>query len=198
MTLCDLSKAFDSLLHDVLLEKLNRYGFRGVALNFISSYLSNRYQKVVIKQKNESSLDLITCGVPQGSILGPLLFIIYMNDLTWFFHNISTYLYADDTALLTSNNDLDTLLQMSEQALNKVSTWFTANKLLLNKNKTQRCVFKYKTPVSAAEPVTSVKCLGIHIDNNLKWKTHIDSICNRLSQILFLLRNVSILFCNID
>ena len=100
-----MSKAFDTINHDILLYKLEHYGFRGVALDWFKSYLSNRKQ-FVRYQMNDSNHKIINCGVPQGSILGPLLFILYINDIVNTTSLLELILFADDTTLLFSHQDI--------------------------------------------------------------------------------------------
>ena len=127
----DFSKAFDTVNHDVLLQKLQHYGIRGSALKWFQSYLSDRCQYVTYNGQ-ESSKKAINCGVPQGSILGPLLFIIYINDLSNVCNHMMSLLFADDTNLFVSGKDVIKLQQEVEMDLNKISEWLKINKLSLN------------------------------------------------------------------
>ena len=127
------------LITKFLLKKLFSYGIRGNILKWVESYLTDRYQYVVYNGVQSNHLP-ITCGVPQGSILGPLLFIIYMNDICNVSH-LCTILYADDTSVLVNDKNLDKLLEILNDELNKLSTWLKANKLSLNVNKTHYILF---------------------------------------------------------
>ena len=118
----DLAKAFDTLNHDILFKKLEHYGIRGTPLNLIKSYLTNRSQKVIINETLSEELT-ITIGVPQGSILGPLLFIIYMNDITYSTSNATLGLYADNTTAIIRDNSKDNLITKSTKTLNDLGNW---------------------------------------------------------------------------
>ena len=131
----DLSKAFDTVNYDILFMKLYHYGIRGVALDWIKSYLSNRFQ-FVQSNNSASSLEKINCGVPQGSILGPLFFLIYINDICNVSSLAKVILFADDTNLLFSNNDPYELIKTLNSEIPKFSHWLTVNKLTLNIDKT--------------------------------------------------------------
>ena len=127
----DLSKAFDTINHDILLYKLEHYGFRGVALDWFKSYLSNRKQ-FVRYQMNDSNHKIINCGVPQGSILGPLLFILYINDIVNTTSLLELILFADDTTLLFSHQDIVSQNDIINNELQEICNWFQANKLSVN------------------------------------------------------------------
>ena len=131
----DLSKAFDTIDHTILLHKLYNYGFRGVSHNWFSNYLSNRKQYVSYNGTASPKVNT-SCGVPQGSILGPLLFILYMNDIQHTSKLLSFTLFADDTTILYSHKNLTSLCDTLNVELREVCNWFKANKLSLNAKKT--------------------------------------------------------------
>ena len=122
----DLSKAFDTINHTILFHKLNNYGIRGITLSWFKSYLSNRQQYVYIQNKKLSMLN-IQCGVPQGSILGPLLFLIYINDIINSSSILSFILFADDTNIIFSHKNLTELINTLNSELIKISSWFKCN-----------------------------------------------------------------------
>ena len=127
----DLSKAFDTVDHTILLKKLNHYGIRGVANKLIKSYLSNRKQYVQIGNTKSNLLN-INCGVPQGSVLGPLLFLIYVNDIAYCNPHGLIRLFADDTNVFIENKKIDDLYNNPEQVLTYLDQWFRSNKLTIN------------------------------------------------------------------
>ena len=139
----DLSKAFDTLNHDILTEKLNYYGARRIPNLLIKSFLSNRYQYVKYNNSN-SSMQEINCGVPQGLILDPLLYLLYVNDMDNGSRLLQFILFADDTNILYSNADFRTLIKIVNSELNALSDWFKANKLSINLKKTHIIYFGYK------------------------------------------------------
>eukprot|EP00732_Lithocolla_globosa_P001079 Lithocolla_globosa_v1_NODE_479_length_3945_cov_27.737018.p2 type:complete len:374 gc:universal NODE_479_length_3945_cov_27.737018:2311-3432(+) len=131
----DLSKAFDTVNHNILLSKLELYGIGGFAQKLICSYLTNRTQVVTIDGISSDPME-ITCGVPQGSILGPLFFILYINDLPQALHHSNPLMFADDTTILTLNKDIHELRKLSQQDLNSLSIWCKLNLLTINYSKT--------------------------------------------------------------
>ena len=190
----DIKKAFDTVNHRILIDKLRFYGIRGTPLAWISSYLSNRQQYVQV-HGFDSSYNSIKCGVPQGSVLGPLLFIIYINDLFNSANSLSFILFADDTNIFFRHKSIFTLLDTVNRELSLVSLWFNANKLTLHPSKTKFILFHpsrkninpddmhifiNRTPISR---VTSTKFLGVIIHENLSWKPHITAICAKVSKI---------------
>ena len=186
----DFSKAFDTINHDILLVKLSHYGVRGKALEWFRNYLSNRKQFVQIDNHN-SELRPISCGVPQGSILGPLLFIIYINDFYKSSDVLSFILFAHDSNLFYSHANPITLFSTVNLELKRVVEWVKANKLSLNILKTNFMIFSNtlrhlpgdilldNTPLNR---VTSTKFLGLMIDDKLKWNIHIQNISKTVSR----------------
>ena len=131
----DLSKAFYTVDHNIMLYKLRNYGFRGLVLTWFENYLTNRSQVVYFNDVTSNNLQIV-CGVPQGSILGPLLFLLYINDLSNCSPVLKLVLFADDTNILISHNDITQLQIMLNTELQNVSTWFNLNKLSINVEKT--------------------------------------------------------------
>jgi hypothetical protein len=202
----DLSKAFDSVNHPQLLKKLYYLGIRGSANNWIQSYLSNRSQQVVIKLKGfcySSHKKQVTQGVPQGSVLGPILFLTYVNDLSFILANIlgaHPVQFADDTNVLVSSTDLETVSSQCNLVSNELSNWCSNNRLNLNAEKSQIVYFKNKNKTSGAisiqvnqksvPQVDCVKFLGLHLDASLTWEAHISNLTNKLSAKCFLIRSI--------
>ena len=177
----DFSKAFDTVNHSILLDKLSHYGIRGTANEWFASYLSNRSQRVRIGDAT-SDIERIKHGVPQGSILGPLLFLIYINDISNSTNAFKFLLFADDTCLLLKNKDLKELENIANKELVNVKYWLMANKLSINEEKTQLLVFhkhhrkspniKLNINNFIVEEKSSAVYLGIIIDNKLNFKEH--------------------------
>ena len=201
---CDLSKAFDCVNHNILLNKLHTIGIRGPSHKWFQSYLSSRNQFTTITEtsisksgnhsiiiNHSSNLKHVVRGVPQGSILGPLLFNIYINDLPQTNFNRDDYiLYADDTSIILSANDPTALKNGLNSALSNTITWLKANQLSLNLTKTN---FMYINPKNHAEiPISTTdtanniqkteqtKFLGLHISSNLSWTHHITHVISKV------------------
>ena len=192
----DLSKAFDTVDHDILLKKLEYYGTKGNAKKWFESYLQNRKQCIIYNGNNITSFCTITCGVPQGSILGPLLFLIYVNDFFQASTEMSAVMFADDTNLFMSDKNIINLYTKMNIELEKVSAWFKANKLSLNVSKTKYSLFhqtvkKKNIPTNLPflqinniniERNTITKFLGVLIDENLNWKAQLANIESKISK----------------
>ena len=137
----DLSKAFDTVDHSILLSKLDLYGIRAGENQWFKSYLSKRKQKV-FADGVESNFYFLKSGVPQGSILGPFLFIVYINDMVRATNYFTVRLFADDTSLTAVGSDLDVLIQRINSELPPVYEWLCSNKLTLNLSRTKYLVFQ--------------------------------------------------------
>jgi len=200
----DLSKAFVTIDHDNLLYKLENYGIRGKALSWLKSYLYDRQQYVCVNGKN-SSMRNIQCGVPQGSILGPLLFLIYVNDIINSSSILKFTMFADDTTVLASHMNLDNLTDILNSEITKISSWFKCNKLSLNISKTNcmhfqsshnnegllhRDIFIDGLPLDKKD---HTKFLGIIIDKHLTWNDHTINVSSQIAKgtgILYRLRHI--------
>ena len=173
------------------------YGIRGIANDLIKNYLSNRQQFVRFK-KSQSSLKNIYCGVPQGSILGPLLFLLYINDITYCCKYLKFILFADDTNLLYSNPDFNQLINITNSELDILSDWFRANMLSLNVAKTNYMLFGFKKMQFSNNSnikidnfciakVEYTKFLGVLVDQKLCWSHHITHIASKIAKCLYIL-----------
>jgi retron-type reverse transcriptase len=131
----DVAKAFDSIDHHILFRKLETYGLRGVVLDWFRDYLSNRFQFIETNY-DSSALKSVRCGMPQGSVLGPMIFLLYINDLPSIHNDIKSVLYADDTTLIVTDRDVNRLYMRAAVLFNYASVWFNSNKLALNVKKT--------------------------------------------------------------
>ena len=199
----DLKKAFDTVNHDILLKKLELYGIKGQALNLLKSYLSNRHQKSQIGNFF-SSEHLIKCGVPQGSILGPLLFLLYINDLPECLKSTRPRLFADDTNLTASGPSVTDIENAVNSDLQNLRNWLIANKLSLNVTKTEFMLIGSPEMIkstSCSQPnilienkriqqVNQSKSLGITIDQHLSWKPNTENICEKITSGISALRRV--------
>lgn len=183
LSLCDLSKAFDIVSHDILLHKLRKYGISGTVLDSVTNFLNNRKQLVSINGASSKLKDMAH-GVPQGSVLGPLLFTVMVNDLEL---NGKTLLFADDTTLLSSGRNLEELRIEADFLLAQAKEWFSANRLKLNEDKTQTLLCTLKPQEKEDSPV---KLLGFCVDPKLSWTHHIHQVCVRLSRVLYLLKKL--------
>lgn len=195
---CDLSKAFDCVDHSILLKKLSMYNFSKAALSWIKSYLTNRYQRTVISKSNSKTKSVwrnIQVGVPQGSILGPLLFLLYINDLP---KNVShsLVLYADDTTAVIKAKCNDELNSKLSEAINELTHWFNVNGLSLNQEKTQLVQFStvhsknilqegFNLEYDLLSLSDSTKFLGVELDSSLKWDKCIEKILKKLNTATF-------------
>ena len=198
----DLQKAFDTVGHDILLRKLYHYGIRGKTHDLLKSYLSNRKQFSTIG-KSASELANVLWGVPQGSVLGPLLFLIFINDLPRS-SSLYTWLFADDTALALSSKCPRELEKRFNLEVNKVQDWLLANGLSVHySKKTQYMLLKgrgLRTEIHAGfklsmgghqiERTDTYKYLGLLFDDKLNWKCQIDKLCSKLASVCGILSKV--------
>ena len=190
----DLRKAFDTVNHKILLKKLEHYGIRDIAYNWFESYLTNRRQYVFLNGES-SEIRSVNCGVPQGSVLGPLLFLIYINDLPNISKILDFYLFADDTNIYFEAETPEKLESVLNKELKQLHTWLIVNRLSLNIEKTNFVIFHpYNKPLrqkitlkirkNAISEKSHVKYLGIMIDSGLTWQEHIDCVTKKISRAI--------------
>ena len=197
----DLQKAFDTVDHQILLAKLNHYGIQGVSKDWFKSYLSNRNHYVSINGI-DSGLTSINCGVPQGSVPGPLLFSLYINDLNQAMKFCKVHHFADDTNLLCLSNSIKKLNKLVNTDLKHLVNWLNANKISLNVKKTEMVIFKSNQKKFEGDlkiklcgkrlyPTEGVKYLGVKIDRTLSWQYYVNDLSiklNRANALLFKMR----------
>ena len=194
LLLIDFSKAFDMVDHNILLDKLKHYGIRGTVLKWFQSYLSDRTQFVTIDGL-DSDAKSIKHGVPQGSILGPLLFIIYINDLPNISELVKIVLYADDANIIITGKNITEVSQKLKEICNKLIEWVDVNGLRLNLKKTKYIIFTRKksenflpAPLiisgTKIEQKHEVRFLGVIVDENLTWKKHINTLHTKMSRYI--------------
>ena len=189
----DLEKAFDTVNHEILCEKLSSYGLRGNVNKLLQSYLSNRKQYVSLNGFESVTKD-VTCGVPQGSSLGPLLFLLYINDFRLCLSETSSGHFADDTFIIYDSKKPKTIETIINTELKQVVKWLRLNRLSLNASKTELIFFHSKRHTLNYDdisikfcgtkliPVDHVKYLGMYIDKHLSWSVHIQELCKKLSR----------------
>ena len=191
----DLTKAFDCVTHSILLKKLSFYKFHADAIQLLDSYLSDRDQYVHFNRCNSGRHEL-KYGVPQGSVLGPILFLIYINDLAYSQGDkVNTVLFADDTTLYQSYHPANVDNLDYHNTENNLSQWFLANQLSLNNSKSQVVNFTLRNSnvehLYLSQSASEAKFLGVYLDSGLTWESHIVNLSKKLSKQLFLFRNLS-------
>ena len=201
----DLKKAFDTVNHDILLKKLEKYGINGLELDWFTSYLQERKQFCKVNSTS-SSINAISCGVPQGPCLGPLLFLVYINDLPFCLNKGKVTMYADDTAISHSSSCLSKLQYDLNQDLVNLQNWLHGNKLSLNVVKTESLIIGSRPNIQKIEKqteakpsfeigdqkihmITDTKYLGVQIDDKLQWDRHIEHVKAKALRALGLIKH---------
>lgn len=186
LTLCDLSKAFDCVSHAILLDKLKSYSVGGTVLRTFGSYLEQRHQILSVGGASSAALP-VKHGVPQGSVIGPVLFLIMVNDIGRLGDVLQ---FADDTTFFLSGASPAEAIDAAARIFGSAEEWFQANKLQLNQSKTQRLVCSLSRLLPETNEVLSVSLLGFTIDYKLSWDSHVSDVCRKLSRVTYLLRRL--------
>ena len=191
--LIDLKKAFDTVDHKILLKKLWCYGFQNQSFDWFESYLTDRQQLTLVNNIMSDLLHEDVYGVPQGSVLGPLLFLLYIDDIKSVIQNAYCHLYADDTIILKGASDPDSLIASLERELSNVDHWLSINKMTINTKKTEVIFFGNKAHLKKLDNKTvryldtplkrkdKVKYLGVLFDEKMQWKYQIKNITQKAS-----------------
>ena len=198
----DLKKAFDTIDHQIMLQKLKNYGIDEMSLTWLESYLTNRTQKCRVNDHLSNSAP-VTCGVPQGSNLGPILFLIYINDLPNCLNHAAPRMLADDTSISYSASITSELQNVINSELKKLNSLLITNRLSLNTVKTEFMVIGSQQKLRSIDSeinikinenemtrVDSVKSLGVYIDKHLAWHDHIDKLCEKVASAIGALKRV--------
>ena len=197
----DIKKAFDSINHQILMSKMkDQFGIRENELNWFTSYLTDRQQVCYVKD-HISSWKSIESGVPQGSILGPLMFLLYINDLPQYLKFTTPDLYADDTQIFASSDNYDELVELLNSDLKNISRWLSDNKLQHHTTKTKLMFIgsRYNIKNKIGDKLVtfknkplkryrSFKCLGVELDEHLSWEVHINAICKKVGERIGVLK----------
>ena len=200
----DFRKAFDLVNHTILLKKLLLYLPNSPTIHFFQSFLENRYQFVYLNKSN-SKKGAITAGIPQGSVIGPLLFLIYINDMPLHLNNdLTNTLFADDASLHTSSNNINNINLNLQNGLNNVNEWCINNNMSIHPDKTKSMVITTRQKhqrepllltlslgTTKIEQVNKHKVLGLTLDSELCWRAHTESLCKRLSKNVHLLSRLN-------
>ena len=192
----DFSKAFDAVDHHISLNKMYKYGIRGIAFKWMESYLSNRRQFVVFKDV-QSEYSTVTCGVPQGSIMGSLLFLLYVNDIANVSTSLLPILFADDTNVFLTGNNIDQMIEIMNGELNNAFLWLNSNKLSLNVKKTQFMLFSLRKHIitntdmcinnQIIDRVEHTMFLGVILDSHLTWSYNIQHVKIKIAKSIGIL-----------
>ena len=196
----DFSKAFDTVNHTILIRKLEKYGIRGIVKEWFKSYLCSRKQFVSVGSTS-SEEQTISCGVQQGSVLGPLLFLLYINDFKNCSNILDFHLFADDTNAFYSNKSLLDIESTINNQLINVNNWLSSNKLSLNVDKTNFVIFhppqkrnvtqiKLYINHKLIKQVQSLKYLGVYLDSNLNWKSQIQYLSKKIKRSIRVLSKI--------
>ena len=202
-TYIDAMKAFDTVNHKILLDKAKLFGISGMLYKWLENYLSNRFQ-CTLANNIVSELKLITCGVPQGSVCGPLLFLMYINDIAGVLNHCKVALYADDTVLYIESENVSDAVTLMQNDLNALAKWCNGNKLSINCKKTKYCIYGMRSKIKKSKTedtilslnnhilnrVCSYKYLGFILDDHLNFNKHVGEMCNTLSHKLYLLSKI--------
>jgi len=200
LTVClDLSKAFDTIDHWTLIRKLAHVGVRGLPLRWFSTYLKDRTQYVRIRG-TDSELRSLSAGVPQGSVLGPLLFLVYINEMSNVCPDLKCIHYADDTTVYVSDSDAQSLVTRVNSGLANLGGWLKNNKLVLNVTKTNCMLISNNFSSGDLPPISidgriidiveCIKFLGVYIDSNLNFRRHVDVVCGKVSRSVGVVRRL--------
>ena len=196
----DFSKAFDTVNHEILLLKMNHLGIRGNMLSWFRSYLHNRRQKVFVAGHLSEAAE-ITMGVPQGSVLGPILFLLYINDMSRSSSLLKFVHFADDTTVFFANKCMKHVHSVMNEELIKVDEWLKSNRLSLNVSKTSYMLVSHNANVNDANfisirgnilnRVNCVKFLGVLLDDKLNFTSHVNNVATKISKSIGVIRRVS-------